>query len=73
MSREELSVSRNGSFVFTTGLLSGAVYNVTVNTQPTAPVQNCTVTNASGTMGSAGVADVVETDAEKGILLITLP
>jgi len=56
---EELVVSSNGSFVFATGVASGAVYNVTVRTQPTAPVQTCTVTNATGTMNSSGVADVV--------------
>jgi sugar lactone lactonase YvrE len=56
---EELPVSRNGSFVFARRVSSGSGYDVTVKTQPTTPVQTCAVTNASGTMGSTGVADVV--------------
>ena len=42
-------VNRNGSFTFSAALLSGASYDVTVHTQPTLPVQNCTVTGGSGT------------------------
>lgn len=55
---DELTPSHNGSFVFAMSVLSGALYNVTVKTQPTTPVQNCVVLNASGTMGSAGVSNV---------------
>jgi len=43
-----LSVSTNGSFTFTTPIASGANYNVTVLTQPSSPVQTCGVTNGSG-------------------------
>jgi sugar lactone lactonase YvrE len=56
---EELAVSRNGSFAFPTAVLSGASYNVTVRTQPSSPVQNCAVSNASGSIGTSGVADVI--------------
>jgi hypothetical protein len=42
-------VNRNGSFTFSAALLSGATYDVTVLTQPSLPVQTCTVTGGSGT------------------------
>jgi hypothetical protein len=51
-----LKVTANGSFTFTTKLASGATYSVTVGTQPTG--ETCTVTNGSGTVGSANVTNV---------------
>ena len=42
------SVNRNGSFTFSTALLSGASYDVTILTQPSLPVQTCTVIGGSG-------------------------
>ena len=53
-----LSISANGSFVFTNAVSSGGAYAVTVLTQPTS--QNCTVTNGSGT-ASANVTNVAVT------------
>jgi hypothetical protein len=51
-----LTVSANGSFTFTTAIASGATYSVTVGTEPTG--ETCTVTNGSGTVGSANVTNV---------------
>jgi hypothetical protein len=51
-----LTVSANGSFAFTTKLASGATYSVTVGTEPTG--ETCTVTNGSGTVGTANVTNV---------------
>ena len=48
-SGNNLSISGNGSFVFTTPVASGGAYSVTVLTQPSAPPQTCAVTNGSGT------------------------
>ncbi|MGA7218475.1 MAG: hypothetical protein WBX38_09180 [Candidatus Sulfotelmatobacter sp.] len=42
-----LSLTANGAFTFTTAIPSGGAYSVTVLTQPTG--QTCTVTNGSGT------------------------
>ena len=53
---DNLSVTANGSFTFATSLASGAAYSVTVKTNPSG--QTCTVTNGSGTMGSANVTNV---------------
>ncbi len=53
---DSLKLTANGTFVFATPLASGATYNVTVGTQPTG--ETCTVTNGSGTVGSANVTNV---------------
>ena len=52
----DLSTSANGAFAFSTQLAQGAAYNVTVKTNPTG--QTCTVTNPSGTVGTADVTNV---------------
>jgi len=50
-----LTVSANGSFIFSNSVARGASYYVTVLTQPTGQI--CTVTNGSGT-ASANVTNV---------------
>ena len=52
-----LTITANGNFTFTTAITSGSAYAVTVLTQPSNPTQNCTVTNGSGT-ASANVTNV---------------
>lgn len=44
-----------GSGTFSTQLASGATYTVTIKTQPTTPTQTCTISNGSGTIGTANV------------------
>ena len=57
-----LPVSANGSFTFTTAIASGGAYNVTVFSQPSNPAQTCGVTaGGSGTVASANVTSVVVT------------
>jgi len=53
---DSLTVTANGTFTFKTALASGKTYSVTVGTQPTG--ETCTVTNGSGTVGSANVTNV---------------
>ncbi len=53
-----LSVSGNGSFVFTTALSNGASYTVAVATEPSSPIQACSVTNGTGTISSSDVTSV---------------
>jgi hypothetical protein len=55
---DDLAINGNGTFQFATALASGAAYNVTVKTHPTSPQQSCTVSNGSGTVGSASVMNV---------------
>ena len=69
-----LSRSVNGSFTFATALASGTAYNVTVLTQPTG--QTCSVTNGSGTIGTANVTNVAvacRSSVTAPIITITSP
>ena len=56
---DNLAVTTNGAFTFATALGTGVNYAVTVNTQPTG--QTCTVSQGTGTTGSANVANVAVT------------
>jgi hypothetical protein len=50
---DDLAVSTNGAFKFTTELLNASNYEVRVLTQPTRPNQTCTVTSGTGTIPEA--------------------
>ena len=52
-----LTVSTNGSFVFSASSTVGAVYNVTVGTNPSG--QTCTVTNGTGVIPASGTITAV--------------
>ena len=52
-----LTVSTNGSFVFSASSTVGAVYDVTVGTNPSG--QTCTVTNGTGTIPASGTITAV--------------
>jgi hypothetical protein len=52
-----LLVSTNGAFTFSTPIASGGAYAISVLTQPSSPAQSCAVTNGSGT-ASANVVSV---------------
>jgi len=54
----DLAVPATGAFTFATRLGNGAAYSVTVKTQPSAPAQNCVVTNGSGTVGTTNITTV---------------
>lgn len=56
-----LTITGNGPFQFPGMLASGATYNVTVATNPTNPTQSCGVTNPSGTVGGASIANITVT------------
>jgi hypothetical protein len=55
---DNLLVNANGTFTFPTPIASGGAFNVTVQTQPSNPVQTCAVTNGSGT-ATANVTSVL--------------
>jgi predicted RNA-binding protein with TRAM domain len=58
-SGNSLTVSANGQFSFAVPIAVGSSYAVTVQTQPAG--QSCTVSNGSGTAGTANVTDVALT------------
>jgi len=55
---DDLSITKNGSFTFSTSLASGTAYAVTASTQPTSPSQTCRVTDGTGTAGTTNVTSV---------------
>ncbi|MFZ5699227.1 MAG: S8 family serine peptidase, partial [Pseudomonadota bacterium] len=55
---DDLAINGSGAFTFTTPILSGTDYAVTVSMQPLNPAQLCTVTGGSGTVGAANVTQV---------------
>ena len=46
--KDNLPITKNGSFTFSTPLANGENYAVTVSSQPGSPSQTCTVANGSG-------------------------
>jgi N-acetylneuraminic acid mutarotase len=60
-SGDDVTVSANSSFSFSTELDDESGYSVSVLTQPTTPNQTCTITSASGTLAGANVTDVAVT------------
>jgi 6-phosphogluconolactonase len=58
---DDKSITANGAFSFTltTQIASGSSYSITVKTQPTAPSQNCTVANGTGSLSTANINNVL--------------
>ena len=59
-----LTLTANGAFTFTTAIAAAAPYAVSVLTQPSG--QTCTISNGSGTVGSANVTNVAVACAASG-------
>jgi uncharacterized delta-60 repeat protein len=51
----------NGNFAFSYAFQDGASYKVRIATQPTNPIQVCTIANETGTLSSANVTNVAVT------------
>ena len=58
-SGDNLTISGNGTFAFSSGIDQGGAYSVTVLTQPTDPAQTCIVHNGSGTIGTSDIDTVI--------------
>jgi hypothetical protein len=65
-SGDSLTITANGSFTFTNGVKNNDAYSVTVATEPSDPVQTCTVHNGSGTIDKAAITNVVVTCVQAG-------
>ena len=55
---DDLPISADGSFAFTTAIASGAGYNVTAIAQPTLPSQTCTVSGANGSVAGQNIQTI---------------
>ena len=56
---DDLSVTGSGSFAFATSAMSGDGFSVTVKTQPSSPMQVCSVSQGTGTVATSSVTSVV--------------
>lgn len=52
---DDLTISQSGSYTFSQKLQNGNTYSVTVKSQPTSPIQICSVSNQSGRVNGANV------------------
>ncbi|HEY2782215.1 MAG TPA: Ig-like domain-containing protein [Steroidobacteraceae bacterium] len=66
---DDLSLSHNGSFTFSKRLTGGSGYSVAVATQPSAPVQTCTVSQGIGTVHNQDIKTVAVTCQSKPLTL----
>lgn len=55
---DDLAITGDGTFAFATPVARGAGYTVTVKTPPAFPIQQCTVSAASGTAADVDIKDV---------------
>ncbi|PJZ44434.1 beta strand repeat-containing protein [Leptospira brenneri] len=56
---ETKTINANGSYQFTTNLTTGSNFDVTINTQPTLPIQTCSVSGGTGVVGYGDVTSII--------------
>jgi 6-phosphogluconolactonase (cycloisomerase 2 family) len=54
----EVVITSNGNYSFPTQIPSGTAFAVVVKSKPSSPSQTCTISNASGSISSAGINNV---------------
>ena len=55
---DDLSLSADGEFIFSTALADGSDYTISVNNQPTEPNQTCSLSNPTGRIDGADITDI---------------
>jgi hypothetical protein len=58
---QTLNVGANGAFTFPSTITATSSYAVTVQTQPSAPSQSCTVASGTGTAGNTNITNIAVT------------
>jgi len=58
---DDLTISANGTFTFSSAIIDGSEYAVSVRTLPDSPNQICSVSNGSGTLGGTAVSSITVT------------
>jgi len=56
--QDDLVITSNGAFEFSTPVADGAPYKATVSSEPTSPPQRCTVSDGAGTVQGQDVTDI---------------
>jgi hypothetical protein len=73
-SGDNLTITGNGTFAFSSGIDQGGTYSVTVLTQPSNPTaQTCVVHNGSGTIGTADITNVIVHCSQAGQYAPSMP
>src|ERR1700678_2919680 len=65
-SGDNLTITGNGTFAFSSGIDQGGAYSVTVLTQPFDPAQTFIVHNGSGTIGTSDIDNVIVSCTQAG-------
>ncbi len=65
------AILANGAFTFSTPLVSGTPYTVTVLTQPGSPAQSCAIGNGVGTVSNSNVSNISVTCADNAFAIAT--
>lgn len=55
---DEITITGNGDFTFSTSSSKGSEYNVTVASQPSSPNQQCSVSHGSGTINESNITNI---------------
>ncbi len=55
---DDLTVNTDGNFTFSTALIDGSSYEISVLTEPTMPNQTCTISNPMGVLIGANVTNI---------------
>jgi Lactonase, 7-bladed beta-propeller len=69
---DNLAVAANGTFTFSTSLITGDSYQVSVWVQPNSPYQTCLVTHGDGTVTGAQITGIVVTCIDKTTITDTI-
>jgi hypothetical protein len=69
---EPLSVDTNGPFVFPASVADGGAFNVTVQTNPIAPGQSCTVQNGMGIVAGGNVSNIAVSCVDDPVVSVVL-
>jgi 6-phosphogluconolactonase len=67
-----VSITQNGTVTFATGVPTNTAYTIGINSSPVSPIQNCTVTNGAGTVGTANVTATVVCTTQNARTAISL-
>ncbi|MBW0432396.1 hypothetical protein HGB47_02075 [Leptospira yasudae] len=54
---DDLPITADGTYTFSTSIASGAAYNVTVSQNPSSPTQTCSVTNGSSLIAGSNIGN----------------
>jgi len=69
---DDLTVTQSGAATFASTVQSGGAYNVSVASQPSDPVQTCTIANGSGTVTNAAAAPTINCVTQVPWTLLTV-